>query len=131
MRERTLAPAVIAGLLLAGFALVFRAFERSLIAPNFGPEMAAFLTWTTLGGAVLFAALLLIGTRTRKYSGRELWKAGAIWALLAAAAEGVAAGTSGSLAADFDLARGGLFGLLLLLCLTAPSLLGLLQRRAL
>jgi hypothetical protein len=117
--------------LLAGFGLVFRAFERRLIAPDLGSDVAAFLTWTTLAGAVLFAALLLIGTRTRRYSRRDLWKSGAIWALLIAVAEGVATSTSESLAADFDFARGGLFGLVLLLCLTAPSFLGLLQRRAL
>lgn len=131
MKKRTLVPAAFAGVLLAGFGLVFRVFERRLIAPDLGPDAAAFLTWTTLAGAVLFAALLLIGTRTRQYSGRELWKAGAIWALLTAAAEGVAVGTSESLAADLDFARGGLFGPVLLLCLTAPSFLGLLQRRAL
>ena len=130
-RKRTLAPAVIAGLFLAGFGLVFRAFERRLVTPNLGADAAAFLTWTTLAGAVLTAALLLIGTRTRRYNRRELWKTGAIWTLLSAVAGAIAAGSPASLAADLDLARGGLFGLVLVLCLTAPPLFGLLQRKAL
>ena len=129
-KGRALAPAVFTGVLLAGYAFVFGVFERRLVAPNYGSDVAAFLTFTTLAGAVFFAASLLIGTRSQRYSGRELWKAGAIWALLTAAAEGVALGTSEARAADFDFARGGLFALVLLLCLTAPSLLGFLQRKA-
>ncbi len=129
MNKRVITIAAGAWLFVALFGLSYRAFERAILAPNLGVELAAFLATTTLAGAVLVTVLLLIGTRSRAYTRRELWTIGVTWTLLTAAAECVAADSWESLIADFDPSRGGLFGLVLLTALASPPLLGLLLRR--
>jgi hypothetical protein len=129
MKKRVIAIAAGVWLFVAVFGISYRAFERSILAPNLGVEAAAFLATTTLAGAVLVTVLLLIGTRSRAYTRRELWTIGVTWTLLTAAAECAAAGSWESLIADFDPSRGGLFGLVLLTALASPPLLGLLLGR--
>src|SRR5512132_1025020 len=73
MKKRVIAIAAGVWLFVAVFGLSYRAFERAILAPNLGVELAAFLATTTLAGAVLVIVLLLIGTRSRAYTRRELW----------------------------------------------------------
>jgi hypothetical protein len=129
LNKRVIAIAAGVWLFVAVFGLSYRAFERAILAPNLGVEVAAFLATTTLAGAVLVTVLLLIGTRSRAYTRSELWTIGVTWTLLTGAAECAAAGSWESLIADFDPSQGGLFGLVLLTALASPPLLGLLLGR--
>src|ERR1700687_4265972 len=80
--KRALAAAVGVWVSLALFGLLYRTFERDILAPSLGAEAAAFLAKTTLAGAILFAAPLLIGTTSHSFTFRQLWAIGAIWAFL-------------------------------------------------
>ena len=61
--RRKAAPALLFAAALAAFAAVNAAYERRILAPMLGPDLAAALGVAALAGAVVAGALLLVGMR--------------------------------------------------------------------
>lgn len=120
-------------LALAAFAVVNGTFRRSVLDWMVDRDAARLLSTTTLAGAVALAALLWVGTRSTPLRPKELLLVGFLWAGATALFD-LILGRFGAdrswseLLADYDPARGGFFGLVLVTELISPLLVGLLRR---
>lgn len=135
-RDRGLArEAVQIWVALLVFAVVNGYFRQRVLEPELGEELAHLLSTTTLCGAVFVAAVFLVGSRSPVPALRALFVVGLCWATATALLEvalGLRAGrrSAGELFADYDLTRGRLFALVLLVEIVAPPLVGWLRRWA-
>ena len=135
IRKRVLLEAAWIWLALAAFAVVNGAFRRSVLEWVLERDTARLLSTTTLAGAVGVAALLWIGTRSVAVPWKELLLIGLAWTVATIVLE-AGLGRFGAerswpeLFADYDPARGGFFGLVLVAELISPVLVGLLRRAA-
>jgi hypothetical protein len=132
-RKRFLLEAAWVWLALAAFAVINGMFRQSILDWVFERDAARLLSTTTLAGAVAMAALLWVGTRSAPLRVKELLSVGLLWAGATALFD-LALGLSGGnrswseSLADYDPARGGFFGLVLVTELVSPLLVGLLRR---
>jgi len=120
---------------LLAFAMINGYFRVRFLEPQVGGDVAHLLSTTTLCGAVFVAALLFIGNRGRTPTIRELFGIGLLWStstVLLETALGLAAGgrSATELFADYDLTRGRIFVLVLLVEIVAPPLVGWLRHCA-
>lgn len=135
-RDRGLArEAVQIWVALLVFAVVNGYFRQRVLEPELGEEVAHVLSTTALCGAVFVAAVFLVGNRLRLPALRDLFIVGLGWAAATAILEGALGLLQGrrserDLFADYDLTRGRLFALVLLVEITAPPLVGWLRRWA-
>jgi hypothetical protein len=124
--------AVLVWLALLVFAVVNGFFRQRVLEPQLGEELAHVLSTTTLFGAIVVAAVFLVGFPHRPATLRDLFLVGLGWATATALTEvflGLVAGrrSASVLFADYDLTRGRLFALVLLAEIAAPPLVGALR----
>lgn len=127
--------AVLIWLALLVFAVVNGFFRQRVLEPQLGQEVAHALSTTALCGAVFVAAVFFVDFPRRAASLRDLFLVGLGWAIATALMEvslGLIAGrrSASTLFADYNLARGRLFALVVLAEMAAPPVVGALRRWA-